>query len=148
MEYCNGVKHLRVATAEIIFNEPPSGKNRIPEISSIRSIEYHGNTQMVIRKASGVGSGLVVPSAQLTIPKNVRLVESFEPSTDTDRIRPVTKRGDDHRYRSFFFCPDDSCIESFHDEDQLNSHITSGTHSTKQSKTSSNDTARVLLFEK
>jgi hypothetical protein len=148
MEYCHGIKNLKVATAEIVDSTAPLCTARIPEISSIRSIEYDGNDRMVIRKASGVGSGLAVPFTGLVVPINMRLVESFEPTSIINVSGLTSKRRSDRQYQKFFFCPDDSCIESFNDEDELNTHVASSTHTNRESRTSSNDSARILLFDK
>ena len=148
MEYCHGIKNLKVATAEIVDATASLCKTRIPEISSIRSIVYDGSGQMIIRKASGVGSGLVVPSSEFDVPINMRLVDSFESGSTMNMTSLSNKRRSDRLYQSFFFCPDDSCIESFNDEDTLNDHVATGTHTTKESRVSSNDTARILLFDK
>ena len=126
----------------------PLVSSRIPEISSIRSIKYEGRNQMVIRKASGVGPGLVVPFTGFSVPINMRLVESFESASTSNINHLVSKRRSDRQYQKFFFCPDDSCVESFNDEDELNIHVASGAHTNKETRTSSNDTARILLYDK
>lgn len=148
MEYCHGIKNLKVATAEILDTTASLCKTRIPEISSIRSIVYEASDRMIIRKASGIGTGLVVQSSQVDVPINMRLVESFESGSTISMTSLANKRRSDRQYQTFFFCPDDSCIESFNDEDTLNSHVSTGAHTTKESRVSSNDTARILLFDK
>ena len=148
MEYCHGIKNLKVATAEIVDATAPLSTARIPEISSVRSITYDGSDQMVIRKASGVGSGLVVPFTRFVVPINMRLVESFEPASTVNVNCLTGKRRNDRQYQKFFFCPDDSCIESFNDEEELNIHVASGAHTNKESRMSSNDAARILLYDK
>lgn len=77
MEYCGGVKNVKIATAEILEKISPIGKCRIPDISTIRNIVYNGD-HMILRKASEVGLGRAVQFSSINVPLNMRIVESFE----------------------------------------------------------------------
>jgi len=78
MEYCGGVKGVKVGTAEMLDNTPPISSYRVLDISSIRNIVYSANG-MTLRKASGIGPGRHLNYSNLVIPINMRLTESFEP---------------------------------------------------------------------
>jgi len=77
MEYCGGVKGVKIATAELLDDTPPINGYHIPDISMIRSIVYE-NSQMILRKASDIGRGRFISLSHLDIPINMQIVESFE----------------------------------------------------------------------
>jgi hypothetical protein len=75
----------------------------------------------------------------------------FHSSTNTnasDDIRIEKKKRTDRKYISFFFCTNDACVESFQSEDDLINHHLIGQHTTKDSQLTSNDAAKILLFDK
>ena len=78
MEYCGGVKHVKIGTAEMIDNASPIKKRHIPEISKMRNIVYKEN-HMILRRASEIGPGRIVKLSKLDVPINMQLVDSFEP---------------------------------------------------------------------
>jgi len=78
MEYCGGVKHVKIGTAEIIENAPSIGRRHIPDISMVRNIIYDEN-RMILRKASEVGPGPVMNLSAIDVPINMKLIDSFEP---------------------------------------------------------------------
>lgn len=78
MEYCGGVKHVKIGTAEIIENASSIERRHIPDISTIRNIIYDEN-RMILRKASEVGPGRVIHLSAIDVPINMKLIDSFEP---------------------------------------------------------------------
>lgn len=68
--------------------------------------------------------------------------------TDRNTNDAQKKERKDRKYTSFYFCSDDHCIESFQSEDDLLAHETIGEHTTIDSVSNANDTAKVLLFDK
>lgn len=78
MEYCGGVKNVKIGVAEMVENSPSIHTSRIPDISIIQNVVYDGN-KMILRKASGVGPGRVINFSSINVPINMHLVESFEP---------------------------------------------------------------------
>ncbi len=78
MEYCSGIKYVKIATAEMVENAPSINSYRIADISVIRNIVYDGN-RMILRKASEIGPGRAIIFSALDVPVNMQLVESFEP---------------------------------------------------------------------
>ncbi|CAF0946767.1 unnamed protein product [Didymodactylos carnosus] len=65
MEYCGGVKNLKVGVVDSVelFGLP---RGKIPEISNIRDIEYSLNG-MLLRKASGIDAGHLIAYQNLGI---------------------------------------------------------------------------------
>lgn len=49
----------------------------MPNISTVRSIQYDGNSMNVF-KASGVGKGVSVPYKQLNFESDMRVISPFE----------------------------------------------------------------------
>ncbi|CAF3125343.1 unnamed protein product [Rotaria sp. Silwood2] len=157
MEYCGGVKNVKIGVGEVINNVDSIDSYPIADISMIRNIVYQ-NDYMVLRKASEIGPGRVINFKTLDIPINMKLIESFEPNAEfsfrinrinnNNNVHLENKERHDRKYTSFFFCSTDACIESFQSEDELIAHELIGRHTTKDSKLSANDTAKVLLFEK
>lgn len=78
MEYCGGVKGVKVGTAEMLDNAPSISSSRIPDISTVRNIVYGANG-MTVRKASGIGPGRKLNYSNLFVPINMELTESFDP---------------------------------------------------------------------
>jgi hypothetical protein len=78
MEYCGGVKHVKIATAEMLNNVPSINSDRIADISMIRNIVYNEN-HMILRKASDIGPGRSINFSNFDVPINMKIVESFEP---------------------------------------------------------------------
>jgi hypothetical protein len=95
MEHAGGLQNMKVAVAEImpgagmhIFKEKPLsflifslfqgslGKTNVPNISLIRSIQYE-QKNMKVFKASGIGSGLVIPYKKMDFQTNMRVTSPF-----------------------------------------------------------------------
>ncbi|CAF1545057.1 unnamed protein product [Adineta ricciae] len=150
MEYCGGIKNVKVAVGEMINNVCAIDSYHIADISMIRNIVYN-DYHMVLRKASEIGPGRILKFKALNIPINMKLIEPFEPSNcdnNNNNVHVRNRQRNDRNYTSFFFCSNDACIESFQSEDELLVHESIGQHTTKDSTLSANDTAKVLLFEK
>ena len=60
MEYCGGVKNIKIGVAELINDKVKiNDVVTIPEINSIRSVVYT-NDGMIIRKASNIGQSRLI----------------------------------------------------------------------------------------
>jgi hypothetical protein len=80
----------------------------------------------------------------------VRLVDSFERyelyrdfSTTTS-----SRKRTDRTIKTLLFCPNESCIEVFESEEELDHHIIIDQHTTKESSLRTNDKVKLMLFEK
>ena len=82
---------------------------------------------------------------------NVTLIDSFDPCTSAQSFKPpaatVTTRSN-RTYRSFFFCLNESCANTFECEEDLHMHILLNQHTTKESCLRSKNEAKLALFEK
>ena len=110
MEYAGGIKNTKVAVAEII---PGRGKNviekyrwyleyvlyfvgfldktNVPNVSTIRSIEY-GSKQMKVFKASNIGQGVPVFYKKIDFEPNMRLISPFSTSINDQESTIVSKK--------------------------------------------------------
>lgn len=85
------------------------------------------------------------------ITTNLKLVESFEKLKPIDHLPPQTTsttNRNDRIFKTFFFCPNESCINTFELEEDLVTHIALNEHTTKESSLRSKDRAKLMLFEK
>ena len=79
------------------------------------------------------------------------LIDSFDPHKSLQNIKPrveMTKSRRDRMFKNFFFCLNESCIDTFESEDDLQMHILLNQHTTKESCFRSKDKAKLALFEK
>jgi len=147
MEYCGGVKNVKIGVAELINNKTKiNNVATIPEINSIRSVVYTDDG-MIIRNASNIGEGRLIPYSNLQVTCNMKLIESFSPSNQRINIIKPNQRVD-RQINSFYFCPEHACISTFKDEAELNDHIALGQHLTIDDKMTTLDIAKVQLFDK
>lgn len=82
---------------------------------------------------------------------NVKLVESFEKlqaTHDVSSSATTNIKRNDRMFKTFLFCPIDSCINTFECEEDLDIHIVLNQHTTKENSLRSNDKAKLMLFEK
>ncbi|CAF5059196.1 unnamed protein product, partial [Rotaria sp. Silwood1] len=118
----------------------------IPEISSIRSVVYTDD-EMIIRKASNIGRGKLIPYSNLQVTLNMKLIESFDPSNQKVNKTKQNERID-RKLISFYFCPEHGCMSTFKNETELNDHIALGQHLTVDEKMTAHDIAKIQLFDK
>jgi hypothetical protein len=146
MEYCGGVKNVRIAVAEVINEQTKIKANAISEINAIRSVIY-SQQGMTIRKASNIGIGRTIPYSGLQADLNMKLTEAF---TSSNVPSDAQKHGErrDRQMTSFYFCSQESCVLTFNSEDELTSHISSGSHLTIDDRLNVYDRAKVQLFDK
>ncbi|CAF5068452.1 unnamed protein product, partial [Rotaria sp. Silwood1] len=147
MEYAEGVKNTRIGVAEIVPNTGKIVKTTIPNISSIRSIQYYAD-QMRIFRASGIGQGTMIPYKQLEFESNMRLVSPFITPIDNQQANVVPKSRSDRRYHNLSICPIPGCQSSFETAEELDVHIAANIHTiAEMERRSSNDVARIQLIE-
>ena len=85
------------------------------------------------------------------ISTNVKLVETFEQLKPTHHAAlqtTATTQRDDRMFKTFFFCPNESCISTFESEEDLDTHIALDQHTTKEGSLRSKDRAKLILLEK
>ncbi|CAF0970210.1 unnamed protein product [Didymodactylos carnosus] len=153
MEYCDGIKNLWIAVAKNDQTAVITEKTILPEISSIRSIQYTPNG-MVLGKSSGIGDGLFILYSNPTVKPNMKLIEPFEPaptpiSRRLNNNKQRSKPRIDRQYNTYYFCPVDNCTKVFQSENELLEHIAVGLHEEESSTDkTSDDIARLQLFQK
>ena len=146
MEYCGGVKNVRIAVGEVINKQIKIKANPVPEINAIRSVIY-SDQGMTIRKASNVGLGQIIPYSNLQAELNMKLTTAFTSFAATsDEQKRVERR--DRQMTSFYFCLQDNCVLTFNSEDELTCHILSGSHLTIDDRLNVYDKAKIQLFDK
>jgi hypothetical protein len=147
MEYCGGVKNVKIGVAELTTDKIKiNNAATIPEISSIRSVVYTDNG-MIIRKASNIGNGRLIQYSNLKVTCNMKLIESFSPSNHKVNMKKQNERID-RQMTSFYFCPEYACISTFKSEAELNDHIALGQHLTIDDKMTTYDIAKIQLLDK
>ena len=81
---------------------------------------------------------------------NVKLVDFFErhelPQEYLTKMSS-TKRSD-RTLKTFLFCPNELCINTFESEEELHLHFFADQHTTTESSLRTNDKAKIMLFEK
>ena len=73
--------------------------------------------------------------------------EKYESIKNFPKITTKSKRTD-RMFKKIIFCLNESCINTFESEDDLNVHILLNQHTTKDSSLRLEDKAKLLLFEK
>ncbi|CAF4613272.1 unnamed protein product [Rotaria socialis] len=148
-EYGGGIQNLKIGVGEVSEINEVSPATRISELSSIRNIIYN-DTNIILRKASGIGIGRTIDYEDYNITPNVTLVSSFEKYDSSQKVLTTitkTKRSD-RMFKTLVFCPNESCIDTFEKEEDLNVHILLNQHTIKRSSFRSTDKAKLMLFEK
>ena len=94
--------------------------------------------------------GKAISYDKVSISTNVTLVYPFERFDSSQTLSTKTPKIErtDRSYKSFFFCPNESCINTFESEDELNAHILIDQHTTKESSLRTTDQAKLILFER
>jgi hypothetical protein len=147
MEYCGGVKNSKIGVAEVISDKIKIHHVvSIPEVSLIRSVVYTEDG-IIIRKASNVGCGRLIPYSNLQVQCNMKLIESFSPSNQKSNETKPNERSD-RKINSFYFCSESNCMSTFKDEVDLYNHIALGQHLTTDDKMTTLDIAKIQLFDK
>jgi hypothetical protein len=145
MEYCGGVKNVKIGVAELISNQIKVGDRvSVPEVSLIRSVVYTDDG-MIIRKASNIGRGRLIPYSKIQVKCNMKLIESFSPSNQQSNTTEQNERLD-RKINKFYFCPQYNCISTFKNEADLYDHIALDQHLTTDDKMTTFDVAKVQLF--
>ncbi|CAF1620938.1 unnamed protein product [Adineta ricciae] len=147
MEYAGGIKHTKVAVAEIVAGQGYLEKTNIPNVSTLRSIRY-GSENMNVFKATSVGTGFEIPYKQLDFEANMRIVSPFGCSINEQESNIVSEQRNDRRHHFLKLCPVSGCTATFESNTDLESHISANLHNVQptQSRTA-NDIARLHLTE-
>ncbi|CAF4179039.1 unnamed protein product, partial [Rotaria socialis] len=108
------------------------GKTNVPNISTIRSIEYNAKSMKVF-KASNIGECASVPYKNIDFSTNMRLVSAFT----------VPINDEDHA-----IVPKNGCSSTFEFSAKLDSHISANLHKVPPpNPRTSNDMVRLHLIE-
>jgi len=80
----------------------------------------------------------------------VALVSSFEKYESVQSFTTVAtnSKRTDRMFKKIIFCPNESCINTFESEDDLNVHILLNQHTTKESSLRLQDKTKLMLFER
>ncbi|CAF4698382.1 unnamed protein product [Rotaria socialis] len=118
------------------------GKTNVPNISTIRPIEY--NTKcMKVFKASNIGKDASVPYKNIDFSTNMRLTSAFTVPINDEDHAIVSKKISDRAHRLFFMCPLSGCTSTFESSADLDLHISTNLHKVPpQNPRTSNDIAR------
>ncbi|CAF1507708.1 unnamed protein product, partial [Didymodactylos carnosus] len=152
-ESYGGVKNLKVLVAEKDYKAKPLAKGSIPEVSSVRSIEYTDDG-MLIRKASGIGKGKLVPYTSHMFSNNLTETETVERADKTSRppviVNVATSKRSDRQYNPIYFCQEQQCTSTFECETDLALHMAAGFHSNAgdNKKLSTYDQAKLQLYDR
>ncbi|CAF1458184.1 unnamed protein product [Adineta steineri] len=148
-EYAGGIQNLMIGVAEVLEIPKQLPINRIPELCSIRNVIYN-DTNIRLRKASGVGIGKPIKYENYQISNNVILVNSFDKyeSYQSPPTSTTNKKRTDRMLKTFVFCPTECCTDTFESEEELNVHILLNQHTIKKSSYRTKDIAKLMLFEK
>ncbi|CAF4154958.1 unnamed protein product, partial [Rotaria sordida] len=149
VEYAGGIRNLKIAVAEVLETKALLPTTHVNEISLIRNITYEDN-RIILRKATGIGIGKQIAYENVQVTKNVKLLSSFDKYESFDSL-PAKKSSStrtDRMFKKVIFCPNESCIDTFEQEDDLNVHILLNQHTTKDSNLRLQDKAKLILFEK
>ncbi|CAF4870407.1 unnamed protein product [Rotaria socialis] len=144
MEYAGGIKNTKITVAEIISGMGCLGKTNVPNISTIRPIEY--NTKcMKVFKASNIGKDASVPYKNIDFSTNMRLTSAFTVPINDEDHAIVSKKIRDRAHRLFFMCPLSGCTSTFESSADLDLQISTNLHKVPpQNPRTSNDIARRL----
>jgi hypothetical protein len=135
-----------IGVAELISDKTKVDNSMsIPEVSLIRSVAYT-DVGMIVRKASNIGRGHLIPYSNVQATCNMKLIEPISPSNQQSSKTKENKRLD-RKINTFYFCPHYNCISTFKDEDDLYDHIALDQHSTTHDKMTTLDVARVQLYD-
>ena len=120
MLYEGGISNGHVAVAEMEGGE--LGALCIPAINNIHSVEYHEN-HMTVWRYYGIGKGHEVQYKYPSFRSGLVIISDFEEGTV-----PITTKVKKKKTEVQLLCPEDSCTCVFNDEQDLQGHLISGSH--------------------
>ncbi|CAF3375308.1 unnamed protein product, partial [Rotaria socialis] len=147
MEYAGGVKHTKIAVAEIVPGMGTLGKTNILNVSTVRSIQYESR-YMKVSKASNVGDGSKIAYKKIDFETSMRLTSPFTiPIQDQEHSLAMNKRND-RIHHQFLMCPVNGCTSTFEFNEDLDSHMAVNLHKIPPpDPRTSNDIARLHLID-